>query len=35
MGKDWDWSGGGGDEEEEHDPEALLGFSWEAVGKAG
>ncbi|XP_047608168.1 centrosomal protein of 164 kDa isoform X3 [Phacochoerus africanus] len=35
MGKDWDWSGGGGDEKEEHDPEALLGFSWEAVGKAG
>ena len=29
------WSGGERSEKEEHDPELLLGFSWEAVGAAG
>lgn len=33
--KDQSWSGGERSEKEEHDPELLLGFSWEAVGEAG
>ncbi|KAM9768529.1 centrosomal protein of 164 kDa isoform 6-T6 [Dama dama] len=35
VGKDQSWSGGERSEKELHDPELLLGFSWEAVGEAG
>ncbi|XP_010828945.1 PREDICTED: centrosomal protein of 164 kDa [Bison bison bison] len=35
VGKDQSWSGGERSEKEEHDPELLLGFSWDAMGEAG
>uniref|UniRef100_A0A3Q1LQZ9 Centrosomal protein 164 n=1 Tax=Bos taurus TaxID=9913 RepID=A0A3Q1LQZ9_BOVIN len=35
VGKDQSWSGGERSEKEEHDPELLLGFSWDAMGEVG